>query len=204
MLDELTAAGACALNMVGAAGAARPDAPGRRAVRHRDRPPAGARGGIAAVAGRTPGVTIRRGVAVTGLLDRGSAVAGVPRVAGRADRRAASRARRPGGGLRRPALAARRRGWRRRRPAAGRGAGGLGLRLLRPALPVRRPASCRRQTGHLLQHYDSVSLADPAGRQRHLERGLHHQQPGPGAAGLRDPARCDAALARYPLAAHWG
>ena len=30
---------------------------------------------------------------------------------------------------------------------------------------------------NVLQHYDSVSLLHPAVGQRHLERGLHHQQP---------------------------
>ena len=82
----------------------------------------------------------------------------VPRVTGVLDRRrprsAADLVVDCGG--RRSALPALARGGRR--PAAGRGARGLRLRLLRPALPVARRVTPRRRWRTLLQHYDSVTV----------------------------------------------
>ena len=159
----LVAAGAQRLNTHrgAAGGAARPDAPGRRAVRHRDRPPAGARGG--AVGGRRapPGVTIRRGVAVTGLTTDGRH-AGAPGDR-RAHRRTAPRSRADlvvDCGGRRSALGA----WLTAvgRPAPGRGAGGLRLRLLRPALPLAH----RRAPGGAGQPAAELRLARRSSRCR--------------------------------------
>ena len=83
----------------------------------------------------------------------------------------------------------------------------------RTAASSTTPGTSARPTGELpdgagersLQHYDSVSVLTLPGGQRHLERGLHHQQPGPRRCGrCATRPRWDAALARYPLAAHWG
>ena len=170
---------------------------------------------LAAVAGRTPGVTIRRGVAVTGLSDR---LRG-PRCA--AGHRRADRGRsgdpRPissstaAAGARRSAP-----GWRRPAPGARRGARGLRLRLLRPALPSPYRRAARGAGRLLIQNYDSVVGPHAARRQRHLERRLHDQQPGPGAArparsgrhwtrrwpATRSP-RTGATASRSPVSTSW-
>ena len=140
-----------------AGGTARPDPPRRRAVRHRDRPPAGARGGSVGRR-RGLGVTIRRGAAVTGLITD-AAHAGAP--GGRCPHRGRHRDPcGPGGGLRRAAdgpglLAA-----GDRRAGADRGTVGLRLRLLlRHFRPVpannrrRWPTCCRTTTRCRASHY---------------------------------------------------
>src|SRR6476620_10675160 len=137
---------------------------------------------VAAVASRTPGLTIRRGVAVTGLL---------------ADSPARACAAQGGAARVRGVLAA----------------GGQALRadLVVDCCGRRSPLGSwleaigapRRAETNLLQHYDSVSVLTlpgdngtwsvvftTASRDRHLHT-------------LREPDRWDAALARYPLAAHW-
>ena len=92
---------------------------------------------VVAVATRTPGVTIHRGVAVTGLDHR---TGSRPRSSARhrsADRRGNGDPRRSGRRRHGPALTGGQHARDDRRPAPDRGVGGLGLRLLRPALPVR-------------------------------------------------------------------
>jgi 2-polyprenyl-6-methoxyphenol hydroxylase-like FAD-dependent oxidoreductase len=161
---------------------------------------------VAAVAGRTPGVTIRRGVAVTGLLAdspaRACAQGGAARVRGVLV---------AGGQALRADLVVDCCG--RRSPL------GSWLEAIGAPRPAEERESCgffyfgrhfRTRTGelpwaetNLLQHYDSVSVLTlpgdngtwsvvftTASRDRHLH-------------ALREPDRWDAALARYPLAAHW-
>jgi 2-polyprenyl-6-methoxyphenol hydroxylase-like FAD-dependent oxidoreductase len=162
---------------------------------------------VAAVASRTPGVTIRRGVVVTGLL---------------ADSPARARAARGGAAQVRGVLVAGGRALRadlvvdccgRRSPL------GSWLEAIGAPRPAEEREDCgfvyygrhfRTRTGELpqaetnmLQHYDSVSVltlpgdngtwsvvVTAASRDRQLR-------------ALREPDRWDAALARYPLAAHW-
>ena len=108
----------------------------------------------------------------------------------------------PGRGLRRPALGPRLVAAGGRCAAPGRGARGLRLRLLRPAFPLAQ----RRQPAALDDLLQQLRLAvghHAARRQRHLERGPDHQQPRQGAARCCASRPVDAALARYPLVAHW-
>src|SRR5689334_15052197 len=161
---------------------------------------------VAAAARRTPGVTVRRGVAVTGLL------ADPP--PGRAAGSGAARVRgvlAAGGQALRADLVVDCGG--RRSPL------GSWLEAIGAPRPAEEREDCgfvyygrhfRTRTGELpraetnmLQHYDSVSVLTlpgdngtwsvvftTASRDRRLR-------------ALRDPDRWDAALARYPLVAHW-
>ena len=157
---------------------------------------------VAAVAGRTPGLTIRRGVAVTGLLAdsparaRAAHVRGVLAAGGqalRADLVVDCCGRRSPLGSWLEAIGA-------PRPAEEREDCGFFYygRHFRT-----RTGELPRAEANLLQHYDSVSVLTlpgdngtwsvvltTASRDRHLH-------------ALREPDRWDAALARYPLAAHW-
>src|SRR6478672_438092 len=157
---------------------------------------------VAAVAGRTPGLTIRRGVAVTGLLADSPARARAAQVRGVLA---------AGGQALRADLVVDCCG--RRSPL------GSWLEAIGAPRPAEEQEDCgffyfgrhfRTRTGelpraetNLLQHYDSVSVLTlpgdngtwsvvftTASRDRHLHT-------------LREPDRWDAALARYPLAAHW-
>ncbi len=157
---------------------------------------------VAAVAGRTPGVTVRRGVAVTGLLAdpptraRAARIRGVLAAGGqalRADLVVDCCGRRSPLGSWLEAIGA-------PRPAEEREDCGFVYygRHFRT-----RTGELPRAETNLLQHYDSVSVLTlpgdngtwsvvftTASQDRHLR-------------ALRDPGRWDAALARYPLAAHW-
>jgi 2-polyprenyl-6-methoxyphenol hydroxylase-like FAD-dependent oxidoreductase len=157
---------------------------------------------MAAAAARTPGVTIRRGVAVTGLLGDPPARGRVARVRGVLT---------AGGQALRADLVVDCCG--RRSPL------GSWLEAIGAPRPAEEREDCgfvyygrhfRTRTGELpraetnmLQHYDSVSVLTlpgdngtwsvvftTASRDRQLR-------------ALREPDRWDAALARYPLAAHW-
>jgi 2-polyprenyl-6-methoxyphenol hydroxylase-like FAD-dependent oxidoreductase len=157
---------------------------------------------VAAVAGRTPGVTIRRGVTVTGLLADSPARACVAQVRGVLA---------AGGQALRADLVIDCCG--RRSPL------GSWLEAIGAPQPAEERESCgffyfgrhfRTRTGelpraetNLLQHYDSVSVLTLPGDNvtwsvvfttASRDRQLHV---------LREPDRWDAALARYPLAAHW-
>ena len=158
---------------------------------------------VAAVAGRTPGVAIRRGVAVTGLLaDQPAPGRGAARIGGVLA---------SGGQALRADLVVDCCG--RRSPL------GSWLEAIGAPRPAEEREDCgfvyygrhfRTRTGELpraetnmLQHYDSVSVLTlpgdngtwsvvftAASRDRRLR-------------ALRDPDRWDAALARYPLVAQW-
>ncbi len=116
---------------------------------------------LASVAERTPGVELRRGVAVTGLATGPSAHVGTPHVVGvvtadgeelRSDL-VVDVSDRPVG----PAPLAR----RHRRPAAGRGGRRLGFHVLQPAFPLRRRVGACRPGASAQPH-------------------RHHQHPRPG------------------------
>jgi len=157
---------------------------------------------VAAVATRTPGVTIRRGIAVTGLLADPPARAGAARVRGVLA---------AGGRALRADLVVDCCGRRSPLPSW--------LEAIGAPRPAEEREDCgfvyygrhfRTRTGELpraetnmLQHYDSVSVLTlpgdngtwsvvftTASRDRQLR-------------ALREPDRWDAALARYPLVAHW-
>ncbi|HEY1319667.1 MAG TPA: FAD-dependent oxidoreductase, partial [Streptosporangiaceae bacterium] len=209
VLDELLAAGGLRLNTLAMLPESRRgplrDGDERFATVTARRPVLEA--AVAAVASRTPGVTIQRGVAVTGLL---------------ADSPARARAARGSAAQVRGVLVAGGRALRadlvvdccgRRSPL------GSWLEAIGAPRPAEEREDCgfvyygrhfRTRTGELpqaetnmLQHYDSVSVltlpgdngtwsvvVTAASRDRQLR-------------ALREPDRWDAALARYPLAAHW-
>jgi len=157
---------------------------------------------VAAVAGRVPGVVVRRGVAVTGLLadppapGRATRIRGVLAAGGqalRADLVVDCCGRRSPLGSWLAAIGA-------PRPAEEREDCGFVYygRHFRS-----RTGELPRAAANMLQHYDSVSVLTlpgdngtwsvvftTASRDRRLR-------------ALRDPDRWDAALARYPLVAHW-
>jgi len=204
VLAELTAAGGLAVNLLGLLPEAR-----RGPLRPADvqfdtvtarRPVLEA--AIAAVAARTPGVTIERGVAVTGFCSEAGPAGRPPRVTGVLVE---------GGSTIRGDLVV---------DCGGRRSA---LASWLEAVGARRPAEEREDCGfvyyarhfqgrtggqpevrtNLIQHYDSVTvLTLPAdngtwsvvittsGRDRALRP-------------LRDPSTFDAALALYPCAAHW-
>jgi 2-polyprenyl-6-methoxyphenol hydroxylase-like FAD-dependent oxidoreductase len=162
---------------------------------------------VAAVASRTPGVTIRRGVTVTGLL---------------ADPPARARAARGGAAQVRGVLAAGGRALRadlvvdccgRRSPL------GSWLEAIGAPRPAEEREACgffyygrhfRTRTGELpraetnmLQHYDSVSVLTLPGDNGTWSVVLTAASRDRQLRALREPGRWDAALARYPLAAHW-
>lgn len=154
---------------------------------------------LAAVAERTPGITVRRGVAVTGLLaDPGP----VPRVTGvlaegghalRADlvidclgRRSALASWLAAAGARRPA---------EERADSGFVYFGRHFRTRTGALPDGR--------GTVLQRYESTSVLTLPGDNGTWSVALITSSRDRTLRGLRDPERWDAALRLYPLAAHW-
>ena len=93
---------------------------------------------IGRVAARTPGVDVRRGVAVKGLLTGDAQAEGVPHVVGRGHRGRRRAACRSGGRRRRPALGTPPSPRRHRCPPSRRRSRGFWFRLLRPPLPLRR------------------------------------------------------------------
>lgn len=157
---------------------------------------------VAAVAGRTPGVAIRRGVAVTGLIADPPAPGGAARIGGvlaaggqalHADLVVDCCGRRSPLGSWLEAIGA-------PRPAEERE--DCGFVYYGRHFQTRTGELPRAET-NMLQHYDSVSVLTlpgdngtwsvvftAASRDRRLR-------------ALRDPDRWDAALARYPLVAQW-
>ena len=204
VLDEVLAAGGLRLDMLGMLPESRrgPRRDGdERFVTVTARRPV-LEAAVAAVADRTPGVTIRRGVTVTGLLADSPARACVAHVRGvlaaggqalRADLVVDCCGRRSPLGSWLEAIGA-------PRPAEERE--NCGFFYYGRHFRSRTDELPRAETT-LLQHYDSVSVLTLPGDNgtwsvvfttASRDRQLH---------ALREPDRWDAALARYPLAAHW-
>jgi 2-polyprenyl-6-methoxyphenol hydroxylase-like FAD-dependent oxidoreductase len=157
---------------------------------------------VAAVAGRTPGVTVRRGIAVTGLLADPPARARAARVRGVLA---------AGGQALRADLVVDCCG--RRSPL------GSWLEAIGAPRPAEEREDCgfvyygrhfRTRTGELprpetnmLQHYDSVSVLTLPGDNGTWSVVLTTASRDRQLRALREPGRWDAALARYPLVAHW-
>jgi 2-polyprenyl-6-methoxyphenol hydroxylase-like FAD-dependent oxidoreductase len=205
VLDELGAAGGLRINCIGMFPASR-----RGPLRDGDerfetvtaRRPA-LEAAVAAVAGRTPGVRIRRGVAVTGLLTDPNERTPVPRVRGVLTR---------GGQTVRADLVV---------DCGGRRSQ-LGSWL--EAAGARRPVEEREDSGfiyyarhfrsrtgelpavrsNLIQHYDSVTLLTLPADNGTWSVVFTTSSRDPALRALRDPSRWNAALARYPLVAAWG
>ena len=158
---------------------------------------------VGRVAARTPGVDVRRGVAVKGLLAGGDLVDGVPHVVGVVTD--------DGDELRADLVVDA--GWaalgtpssprRHRCPPARRGARGLRLRLLRPPLLLRRRFGAAR----VRARPDAVRLdLDPhaAGGQRHVGCGPDRERGRRRHARRRATPTCGrGSIASYPLVAHW-
>ena len=158
---------------------------------------------VAAVAARTPGLTIRRGVAVTGLDTGAEVVAGVPHVTGvltdggtavRADLVVDAAGRRSAVGSMLDAVGG-------SRPHEEREDSGFvyycrHFRSLDGSHPV--------ATAGLLEHFDSVSVltlpSDNATWSVTFTAAAADKQ----LRGLRDPGAWHAALDLFPTAAHWG
>jgi 2-polyprenyl-6-methoxyphenol hydroxylase-like FAD-dependent oxidoreductase len=167
---------------------------------------------VAGLASRTPGVTVRRGVAVTGLLAdppapgqaarSGVALGGVARIRGVLA---------AGGQALRADLVADCCG--RRSPL------GSWLAAVGAPRPAEEREDCgfvyygrhfRSRTGelpraetNLLQHHDSVSVLTLPGDNGTWSVVITTASRDRQLRALREPDRWDAALARYPLAAHW-
>ncbi|MET3422649.1 2-polyprenyl-6-methoxyphenol hydroxylase-like FAD-dependent oxidoreductase [Actinoplanes tereljensis] len=148
---------------------------------------------LAAEAAETPGVTLRRGVAVTGLVTQGDRVAGVR--LGDGDKILAELVVDCGG--RRSALSS----WLFEAglpaPAEERADAGFVyyMRHYRGDRPEPR--------GPLLQHHDSLSILTLPGDTDTWSVGFVTSVRDKPLRALRNPAAWEAALARYPLAAHW-
>jgi 2-polyprenyl-6-methoxyphenol hydroxylase-like FAD-dependent oxidoreductase len=157
---------------------------------------------VAAAAARTPGLTVRRGVAVTGLVTGRESVAGVPHVAGvLVEGESAIRA-----DLVVDAMG-------RRSPLTG----------MLEAVGGRRPVEEREDSGfvYYCRHYRSVDGCQPAAQWMLLEHfesvsvlmlpadsgtwgvGFTTSSRDKRLRALRDPRAWEAALALYPTAAHW-
>lgn len=164
-------------------------------------------GAVAAVASCTPGVTIRRGVAVTGLVTGAEAVGGVPHVTGVLT---------AGGEAIRAHLVVDTTG--RRSPLAG----------MLDAIGARRPIEEREESGFvyyarhfrsrdagpadgghpaakagLLQHFESVSVLTLPCDSGTWGVGFITSSRDKELQALRDVHAWDAALALYPTVAHW-
>jgi 2-polyprenyl-6-methoxyphenol hydroxylase-like FAD-dependent oxidoreductase len=158
---------------------------------------------LAAVAARTPGVRIRRGVAVTGLMAGPESITGVPHVAGVLTNQGTT--------LRADLVI----------DATGRRSAVIGML---EAIGCRRPAEEREESGFIyytrhfrstngalpelratfLQHFESVSLLTaPCDCDTWGVAFIAAAQDKPLRA-LRDVQAWDAALARYPTLAPWG
>ena len=120
---------------------------------------------LAAAAGSAPGVEIRRGTLVTGLLSGAPGAAGRPPCDGRSDEGGRGYPGRPRGGYDRAAVRPAGLAGGDRRPQARRGAGGQRVRVLRLRLPVGGRVAARpaRASGDGLGHHH---LPDPARGQR--------------------------------------
>jgi 2-polyprenyl-6-methoxyphenol hydroxylase-like FAD-dependent oxidoreductase len=205
VLDELTAVGGLRVNMLASLPETR-----RGPLRDGDerfetvtarRPVLEA--AVAAVAGRTPGVTIRRGVAATGLLADPLPGTQTPHVQGvltaggrtvRADLVVDCGGRRSALGSWLEAVGA-------RRPAEEREDCGFvyyarHFRTTTGELPAAR--------ANVLQHYNSVSLLTLPADNGTWSVVFTTSSRDPALRALRDPSRWNAALARYPLVAAWG
>jgi 2-polyprenyl-6-methoxyphenol hydroxylase-like FAD-dependent oxidoreductase len=151
-------------------------------------------------AAEAAGVTIRRGVAVTGLTTDG--LAGVPRVTGvlTEDGAAISADLVVDCGGRRSALSSWLQAAGARRPAEERADCGFVYyaRHFR-SRGGERPAAL----GNLLQSYDSLSVLTLPADNGTWSVVLTASSRDKDLRALREPARWHAALARYPLAAHW-
>jgi len=205
VLDELTAAGGLRLNMLAMLPETR-----RGPLRGGDerfetvtarRPVLEA--AVAAVAGRTPGVTIRRGVAATGLLADPFPGTQIPHVRGvlTAGGRAVRADLVVDCGGRRSALGSWLEAVGARRPAEEREDCGFvyyarHFRTTTGELPAAR--------ANVLQHYDSVSLLHLPSDNGTWSVVFTTSSRDPALRALRDPSRWDAAVARYPLVAPWG
>ena len=157
---------------------------------------------VAAVAGRTPGVTIRRGVAVTGLLTDPHERAPAPRVRGVLTR--GGRALRADlvvdCGGRRSQLGSWLEAAGARRPVEEREDSGFvyyarHFRSRSGELPAVR--------GNFIQHYDSVTLLTLPADNGTWSVVVTSSSRDRALRGLRDPRRWEAAVGRYPLVAHW-
>ncbi|MDG4820275.1 FAD-dependent oxidoreductase [Asanoa sp. WMMD1127] len=149
---------------------------------------------LAAAAARTAGVTVRRGVRVTGLATRGSRVTGVLAEGGhhlRADLVVDC-------GGRRSALASWLSAAGARPPAEERADCGF-VYYSRHF----RAASLPEGRGNVLQRYESASILTLPGDNGTWSVALITSARDRALRGLREPSRWDAALAAYPLAAHW-
>jgi 2-polyprenyl-6-methoxyphenol hydroxylase-like FAD-dependent oxidoreductase len=158
---------------------------------------------LAAVAGRTAGLVVRRGVAVTGLVTRAGDVPGVPHVAG---------VHLVGDGTVPADLVVDCTGRKSRLPQWLTAAGGrrppeerattgfvyYGRHFWAPA--DRQPAALSR----IAQHYDSLTLVTLPADNGTWAVGLITSSADRELRALRDPDVWQAVLARYPLAAHWG
>jgi 2-polyprenyl-6-methoxyphenol hydroxylase-like FAD-dependent oxidoreductase len=205
VVDELVASGGRPLNMIGVL-PERVRGPLRESDRQYDtvtarRPLLEA--AVAAVAGRTPGVTVRRGAAVAGLESRTGELPGIPHVDGV----------RLTDGTTVPAdlvvdcsgRKSRLPGWLTatgaRRPPEEREPAGFvyyGRHFRAPA--DRQPAVLTR----MLQHYDSLTLVTLPADHDTWAVGLVTSSADRELRALRDPDVWQSVLARYPLAAHWG
>jgi 2-polyprenyl-6-methoxyphenol hydroxylase-like FAD-dependent oxidoreductase len=148
---------------------------------------------LAAVAAGTSGVTIRRGITVSGLLTEGSRVTGVLAEGGhtlRADLVVDCGGRRSALGSWLIAAGA-------RRPVEERADCGFVYygRQFRGRLPEGR--------ANILQRYESLSILTLPGDNGTWSVALITSGRDKALRGLRDPARWDAAVAGYPLAAQW-
>jgi 2-polyprenyl-6-methoxyphenol hydroxylase-like FAD-dependent oxidoreductase len=158
---------------------------------------------VAAVAARTAGLTVRRGIGVAGLLTRAGELPGVPHVCGvrltdggtiPADLTVDC----TGRGSRLPDWLA---AAGARRPGEEREATGFvyyGRHFRAPA--DRQPVALTR----VLQHYDSLTLVTLPADNHTWAVGLISSSADHRLRALRDPRVWESVLARYPLAAHWG
>jgi len=158
---------------------------------------------VASAAGRTPGITIRRGVSVTGLCAETVTGQRPPRITGvlteggraiRADlvvdcggRRSALSSWLEAAGARRPY---------EEREDCGFVYYGRHFRSVSGAQPVARI--------HVVQNYDSVTVLTLPADNDTWSVVLATSARDRALRTLREPSTFDSALARYPLAAHWG
>jgi 2-polyprenyl-6-methoxyphenol hydroxylase-like FAD-dependent oxidoreductase len=158
---------------------------------------------VAAVAARTTGLTVRRGVAVAGFVTRAGEVPGAPHVAGvrLADGDTVSADLLVDCTGRKSRLPAWLAAAGARRPPEERANTGFvyyGRHVRAPA--DRQPAALTR----IAQHYDSLTLVTLPADNDTWAVGLITSSADHRLRALRDPAVWESVLAHYPLAAHWG
>jgi 2-polyprenyl-6-methoxyphenol hydroxylase-like FAD-dependent oxidoreductase len=158
---------------------------------------------VAAVAARTPGVNVRRGVAVTGLVTGRSAIPGVPHVAGviaagadpiRADLVIDATGRRSPIPMMLRTIGAR----PHIEECATSGFVYYGRHFRSPEGALPEPTATQ------LEHFDSVSVLTLPGDNGTWAVVLAASARDRALRRLREPAAWHAALARYPTARHWG